>query len=111
MGVSLINFLVLATIIERLYEVIKPLWDPEKRDHALELLGVILLGVVINLMAGVDLFVAIGVPLNNLAFLGPWPGVVLTGVFFGGGATYAHELVKLLQGLRQGAESLQPPGK
>lgn len=53
----------------------------------------IVLGVLLCMATGADLFAMIG-----LVFAWPWLGVVLTGIIISRGANYVSDFVKRLQG-------------
>ena len=92
----LAGFFIIATLIEGIIEYAKPAWDPTKREGMYEMYAGAVVGILIAVLSGLDLFAALGVPLGNIEAVGPWAGIVLTGFFIGRGANYMHKIVQAL---------------
>lgn len=93
---------IIAFIVEAYVETFKPFWDKEKATAAIlkDRAASLVVGGVITLLSGVDLFAAAGVPLNFIPALDPWAGVVMTIPVFGRGAQIVHELIKSVEAYR-----------
>ena len=89
---------VLALLVEAVIETFKPLWEPEKRTFGFfaSLVGGILAAVVINYLAGLDLFAWLGVPLSPAI-----AGVLLTGVLISRGSNFVHDLIAMALALKE----------
>lgn len=88
-----VQIFILAALLEALVQVIK--WVAERNDPAVGLhwerfvaLGG---GVALCLLAGIDLFLIVGLPLKF-----PYVGQVLTGLLISRGATVLHDLKTLI---------------
>lgn len=88
---------VVGILIESIIESLKPIWDSSKRENIAEYYVTLGLGIVIALLGGFDLFAAADVPLSFFEILGPYPGMVFTGLVLGRGSNYIHDLLKLIQ--------------
>jgi len=54
----------------------------------------IIVGIVVALMARVDLYALFG-----LTFIVPWFGMILTGIVFSRGANYTADFIKMIQSI------------
>jgi hypothetical protein len=86
---ALVQFIVLALLVESVWETAKMVWQEGKFNW--ERLGVIILGVGVCVLASADLFEAIGINLS-VAYV----GAVLTGIIASRGANFVHDLVEKL---------------
>ena len=92
--------LVLAVTVEGIVQYIKSIIEMvTKKDYktAVTQLSALVISVALCLMAGADVYGALGV-----TFAGGWAGMVLTGVFASRGANYAADIIKRLQGAKTG---------
>ena len=92
------QFVIVSVLIESVIETLKPIWDPTKRENLGEFLAAVGVGEVVAIAGGFDLFELVGVPLNFLDGLAPWPGVILTGLLIGRGSNYIHDILKRIRG-------------
>lgn len=83
--------LIFAILSEALWETLKPVWRPEKRDAGWW--GPLVVSVALAVLAGIDLFSAVGMPL-----LHPVAGMVLTGVLASRGSKVLHDLFDRIKG-------------
>lgn len=81
---------ILAFTVEAIIEYSKLIFIDKKVNW--KQLGAIVLGVLLALLAGVDLFAIVGVE-----FVVPYVGVVLTGIIFSRGSNYLADFIKLIQ--------------
>ncbi len=99
-GILLI--IVMAIVVEALIEYAKTIGkavaDGEWKT-AVTQLAAILLGMLLCLMTGADLFQAV-----EITFLWPWLGYILTGILISRGANYASDFIKRIQGVKQKEE-------
>ena len=95
---GIVLMLVLAVTVEGIVQYIKSIVEMvTKKDYktAVTQLSALVISVALCLMAGADVYGALGV-----AFAGGWAGMVLTGVFASRGANYAADIIKRLQGAK-----------
>lgn len=83
-------------LIEYVKQIAKALSSGEVKTAATQVAS-ILLGVLLCLAVGADVYGALGV-----AFAAPWVGTVLTGIFASRGSNYVSDLAKRLQTLLGG---------
>ena len=98
---SFTQILIIAILIESVIETLKPIWDKSKRTNIAEFYVALGLGVLVAVLGGFDIFLAAGVPLMFLMFLGPWAGIFFTGLILGRGSTVVHGLIKAIQAAPQ----------
>lgn len=84
-------------LIEYVKQIAKALSSGEAKTAATQVAS-ILLGVLLCLAVGADVYGALGV-----AFAVPWVGTVLTGIFASRGSNYVSDLAKRLQNILAGA--------
>lgn len=84
-------------LIEYVKQIAKALGSGEVKAAATQVVS-ILLGVLLCLAVGADVYGALGV-----AFAVPWVGTVLTGIFASRGSNYISDLAKRLQNILAGA--------
>lgn len=84
-------------LIEYVKQIAKALGSGEVKVAATQVVS-ILLGVLLCLAVGADVYGALGV-----AFAVPWVGTVLTGIFASRGSNYLSDLAKRLQNILAGA--------
>lgn len=83
-------------LIEYVKQIAKALGSGEFKAAATQVVS-ILLGVLLCLSVGADVYGALGV-----AFAVPWVGTVLTGIFASRGSNYVSDLAKRLQNILAG---------
>lgn len=83
-------------LIEYVKQIAKALSSGEIKAAATQVVS-ILLGVLLCLAVGADVYGALGV-----AFAVPWVGTVLTGIFASRGSNYVSDLAKRLQNILAG---------
>ena len=84
-------------LIEYVKQIAKALGSGEVKAAATQVVS-ILLGVLLCLAVGADVYGALGV-----AFAVPWVGTLLTGIFACRGSNYIADLAKRLQNILAGA--------
>lgn len=84
-------------LIEYVKQIAKALGSGEVKAAATQVVS-ILLGVLLCLAVGADVYGALGV-----AFAVPWVGTLLTGIFASRGSNYISDLAKRLQNILAGA--------
>jgi hypothetical protein len=91
---ELATILILAITVEALIEYAKLLFV----DKAIvwKQVAALLIGVVLAVLAGVDLYRMVGV-----TFAVPYVGTVLTGIIFSRGSNYLADMVKKMQGVKE----------
>lgn len=100
---GIVLMLVLAVTVEGIVQYIKSIIEMvTKKDYktAVTQLSALVISVALCLMAGADVYGALGV-----TFAGGWAGMVLTGVFASRGANYAADIIKRLQGAKTGKQA------
>lgn len=90
---SLWSILVIAFLVQQLWQVAKSLW----KDGRLQVnrAGPLVLAIILAATSGIDLFVTLGVPLRYV-----WLAVALTGVLCSRGAGAIYDAITKLQQLR-----------
>lgn len=83
-------------LIEYVKQIAKALSSGEVKTAATQVAS-ILLGVLLCLAVGADVYGALGV-----AFAVPWVGTLLTGIFASRGSNYVSDLAKRLQNILAG---------
>ena len=91
----IVTILMLATIVEYLVNVIKPLLDFNV-EYPLPRVYALVVGVGLSLLVGADFFVAVGFESVN-----PIAAQIITGVMISGGSTAIHELIAKLRASRE----------
>jgi len=81
---------VAAFLVEAIVTNVKPIYDKEKGWN-IDMIASILLGILVCVGAGVDLFSLIGIP-----FQIPFVGAVLTGLLISRGANVFHDILSSL---------------
>ena len=84
-------------LIEYVKQIAKALGSGEIKAAATQVVS-ILLGVLLCLAVGADVYGALGVD-----FAVPWVGTLLTGIFASRGSNYISDLAKRLQNILAGA--------
>lgn len=98
-GEALVPLALIALLIESVVDTIKPFWDSEKRANLGDRIAALFVGLLVAIVGGFDIFVVLGVPLENFASVGPWVGFVLTGILLSRGAGFMHSLIEGASGL------------
>jgi hypothetical protein len=93
MKIDLVSIVLIALLVEAVVETVKPLWDPEKRKELPDRLAALAGGELVAIFGGFDIFEMAGLPLENIAVVGEWPGIVLTGILLSRGANFVHSLL------------------
>lgn len=96
MNMILLAIVVAVTVeglIEYAKQIAKALGSGETKT-AVTQVAAILLGVLLCLAAGADVYAALGV-----SFAVPWIGIILTGIFASRGSNYISDLAKRLQNI------------
>jgi len=94
----LAQLLILSGVIFGLVEIVKPIYDPAKRDRMGDKIAAAVFGVGLCLAAKIDAFPAIGLPLAV-----PFLGSALTGLLALSGAAVWHGGIGVLTKIRNGA--------
>jgi hypothetical protein len=81
-----VDIVILAMIAEALWETLKMVWQNGK--ISIDRIGAILVGILIAVGCGIDVFEAIGLPMKI-----PFVGIVLTGLLFSRGANFIHDIL------------------
>lgn len=81
------KYIMLAFVTEALWETIKLVKD--RKGINLDRIGVMLLGILVAVAGGIDIFKAVGVDMKNIPFLGN----VLTGLLISRGSNFLHDLM------------------
>ena len=94
---AIVMAITVEALIEYVKQIAKALSSGEIKAAATQVAS-ILLGVLLCLAVGADVYGALGV-----AFAVPWVGTVLTGIFASRGSNYISDLAKRLQNILAGA--------
>lgn len=85
------QLVLIAILVEAIWENLKMTYDQKKLN--INMLGSLLLGVLICILAKIDIFVIVGI---NLII--PFIGYILTGIIVSRGANFVNDLFKKLKG-------------
>jgi len=85
------QLVLVAILIEAIWENIKMIYDKQKLN--INMIGSLILGVVVCLLAQIDIFPIVGL---NMAV--PFIGSVFTGIIVSRGANFVNDLFKKLKG-------------
>ena len=85
------QLVLVAILIEAIWENIKMIYDKQKLN--INMIGSLILGVVVCLLAQIDIFPIVGL---NMAV--PFVGSVFTGIIVSRGANFVNDLFKKLKG-------------
>ena len=81
------KLLVIAAVIEALWETAKMMWQEGKANP--DRIGAAVMGIVLCVAAGVDFFVLAEIPLTI-----PYLGMVMSGLLISRGANAVHDLLE-----------------
>ncbi len=82
---SVINILTAAFLVEAIWETLKLIWD--KGKLCLDCIGSLVIGVLISILAKIDIF-----ELQGLVLSIPFVGYILTGILISRGSNFIHDL-------------------
>lgn len=85
------QLVLIAILIEAIWENLKMTYDQRKLN--INMIGSLLLGILICILAKVDVFAIVGI---NLII--PFIGYILTGIIVSRGANFVNDLFKKLKG-------------
>ena len=85
------QLVLVAILIEAIWENIKMIYDKQKLN--VNMIGSLVLGVVVCLLAQIDIFPIVGL---NMAV--PFVGSIFTGIIVSRGANFVNDLFKKLKG-------------
>lgn len=97
---ELVDIVVLAMIGEALWETLKMVWQNGK--ISIDRVGAILVGILIAIGCGVDVFEAIGLPMKI-----PFIGIILTGLLFSRGANFIHDILSSVSNVHLNTKAQQ----
>jgi hypothetical protein len=87
--------LLTALLVEALITTLKPIYD-KKKGWQIDRLFSLLLGAGLCILIGVDLFALVGLSLKV-----PYVGSILTGILISRGSNSTHDLIKVVEVLRE----------
>ena len=82
---SVINILTAAFLVEAIWETLKLIWD--KGKLCLDCIGSLVIGVLISILAKIDI-----VELQCVVLSIPFIGYILTGILISRGSNFIHDL-------------------
>lgn len=85
------QLILVAILVEAIWENIKMIYDKQKLN--INMIGSLVLGIVICLLAQIDIFPIVGL---NMAV--PFVGSIFTGIIVSRGANFVNDLFKKLKG-------------
>ena len=88
---NLAQLIIVAILTEAIWENCKMIW--KKGKFSVNMFGALCLGIVICILARIDLFMIIGLELQV-----PIVGCILTGIIVARGANFVNDLFTKLQG-------------
>lgn len=99
---TLIPILLLAAMVEAVWQTLKMVWQPKQTLGATkgkinpDKIGALAVGVLIAFGSGLDLPTLVGIPMSI-----PYLGVILTGILISRGAGFVHDLFTYLKSLKE----------
>lgn len=90
---TFVQLLIAAATVEAIWETLKMVWDNGKFN--LDRTGTIVLGILVCVAAGVDLFELIGLPFSITGL-----GMVLSGLLISRGSNAVHDFLAGLDKMR-----------
>lgn len=100
---TLIILLLVAALVEAIWEALKPTLDPvigwfQARAIPVDRIAALVISIVVCLGIGsqVDLFALLGLTIGT-----PYLGVLLTAIILARGSNFVHDLLGSLDGIRQ----------
>ncbi len=97
-GNDLLALLILASVVESLWQTLKMIWDKGKIQF--NVIGSLLIGIFVCISTGIDFFVIIGLPLGI-----PLVGSILSGILISRGANFVHDFLGGIENFRTGKGS------
>ena len=88
------QFMVIAFIVEAVWETLKMVWQDGKLS--IDRVGAIVIGLLLAVGTRLDLLELVGIPVYI-----PYMGIVLTGLLISRGANFAHDLLESISSLHQ----------
>lgn len=85
------QLILVAILVEAIWENIKMIYDKQKLN--INMIGSLVLGIVICLLAQIDIF-----PIVGLNMTVPFVGSIFTGIIVSRGANFVNDLFKKLKG-------------
>lgn len=85
------QLILVAILVEAIWENIKMIYDKQKLN--INMMGSLVLGIVVCLLAQIDIFPIVGL---NMAV--PFIGSIFTGIIVSRGANFVNDLFKKLKG-------------
>lgn len=85
------QLVLVAILVEAIWENLKMIYDKQKIN--VNMIGSLILGIVVCLLASIDIFPIVGL---NMAI--PFVGSVFTGIIVSRGANFVNDLFKKLKG-------------
>lgn len=85
------QLILIAILVEAIWENLKMVYDKKKLN--INMIGSLILGIIICLLAKIDIFSIVGLNL----FI-PFIGSILTGIIVSRGANFVNDLFKKLKG-------------
>lgn len=82
---SIVTIITIALLVEAIWETLKMVWQDGKAN--VNTIGALLVGVLISILAKLDIFAIQGISLSV-----PVVGYVLTGILLSRGANFIHDL-------------------
>ena len=86
---ALSQLVIAALLVESVWETLKMIWKDGK--FSVNSLGALLMGVLVSIFAGLDLFSLVGIDMK-VAILGQ----ILTGIILSRGSNFIHDLLSKL---------------
>lgn len=89
---DLLKFVVLALMVETVWETAKMVWENGKLS--VDRIGAMAVGLLLAISTGMDFFAAVGFKMSI-----PYLGVILSGLLISRGANFLHDLIGSVQNL------------
>lgn len=90
---NLLIILVVATLVEAIWENLKMVWQSGKLN--VDMIGSLVISILVAIFTKIDIFSALGISINIYA------GSILTGIIISRGANFVHDILSKVEKLKE----------
>lgn len=93
---NLLIILVVATLVEAIWENLKMVWQSGKLN--VDMIGSLVISILVAIFTKIDIFSALGISINI------YVGSILTGIIISRGANFVHDILSKIEKLKENNE-------
>ncbi len=93
---NLLIILVVATLVEAIWENLKMVWQSGKLN--VNMIGSLVISILVAIFTKIDIFSALGISINI------YVGSILTGIIISRGANFVHDILSKVEKLKENNE-------